>query len=55
METDFFLEGGGEMINCQSSHVAVNRRTKFSNTHWLEKGLQLGTINHENYFVNARE
>ena len=35
--------GGGGMINCQSSHVAVNCRTKFRNTHiGLRKAYNLG-------------
>ena len=50
-ETDFFLGGGGGGVICQSSQIAVNCRTKFRNKHWLEKCLQLGTINHGLYFV----
>ena len=29
--------GGGGGVNCQSSQLAVNRKTKFRNTHWPEK------------------
>ena len=31
--------------------LAVNRKIKFRNTHWLKNVLQPCTINHGNYFV----
>ena len=42
-------EMGGDKL--ASSQLAVNRRTKFRNTHCWRKFLQLWTINQGNYFV----